>query len=145
MKHLPLFDEPVKPNGKTVVVSSCLCGITCRWHGKKSYKTRQIRDLEAAGTRVVPVCPELLGGLPCPRPPVRTIKGRVYETDPETRTEMGRERTAEFEAGAKAAVLIAISHGAQDAYLCCTSPSCSPTGIAGRQFMANGITVVPCW
>lgn len=145
MKHLPLFDEPVKPNGKTAVASACLCGVTCRWHGRKSYKTKVIRDLEAAGTRVIAICPEMLAGLGCPRPPVRTIKGQVYETDPETRTEIGRERTAEFEAGATAAVLIAIGAGAKEAYFCQTSPSCSPTGIAGRKFRDNGIDVKPCW
>lgn len=144
----PLFDyapELPTPNGKTVVASACLCGVRCRWHGRKSYKQKVIRELEASGTRVIAICPEMLGSLPCPRPPVRTIKGRVYETDAETRSEIGRERTAEFLAGAKAATLIAIGVGAKEAYLCRTSPSCAPSGTAGRQFRENNIAIIECW
>lgn len=130
---------------KTVIASACCCGITCRWHGRKTYKSPAIRDLEAAGVRVVPVCPEMLGGLPCPRPPVKSRRGRVFETDPETRTETGAERTAEFEAGAKAALAIANALGARQAYFCRMSPSCAPTGIAGRFLSANGIEIMPIW
>jgi uncharacterized protein YbbK (DUF523 family) len=128
---------------KTVVASACRCGETCLWHGKQSPKVPAIRHLEAAGVRVVPVCPEMLGGLPCPRPPVRSKRGRVFETDPETRTVCGRERTAEFRRGAEAAAGIALAYGAKEAYLQRSSPSCSPTGITGRLFASLGIKVVP--
>ena len=145
MRNLPLFDPPPKPTGLSVIASACLCGETCRWHGKRSYKTKAIRELEESGVRVVPVCPEMLGGLPCPRPPVKTKKGHVFETDLETRSTFGTERTAEFQAGAHAALLIAISCGAKRAYFCKNSPSCAPTGIAGRHLAANGIEIVPLW
>lgn len=130
---------------ETVVASACRCGERCLWDGTMPRKAATIRAIEAAGARVIPICPEMLGGLPCPRRPVRSRKGRVYETDPETRKHFGIERTAEFERGAEIAVNIARGHGARKAYLQRSSPSCAPTGIAGRAFTAAGIEVIPIW
>jgi uncharacterized protein YbbK (DUF523 family) len=130
---------------ETVVASACCCGVTCRWNGRKAYKTKLIRTLESEGIKVVPVCPEMLGGLPCPRPPVKTIKGHVFATDPETRTKVGEELTEAFERGAQEALRIAKEAGAKKAYFMKTSPSCAPGGIAGRLFQKNGIEVIPIW
>jgi uncharacterized protein YbbK (DUF523 family) len=130
---------------ETVVASACCCGITCRWNGRKTYKRKAIRELESAGVTVVPVCPEMLGGLPCPRPPVKTIRGRVFSTDGKTRTEVGEELTEAFERGARAALGIAIETGANKAYFMKTSPSCAPSGIAGKLFRRNGLEVIPIW
>jgi len=142
---LPLFDPPDMKPTRTVVASACRCGVRCLWTGAVRAKVRTIRKLEASGVRVVPVCPEMLGGLPCPRPPVKSKRGRVFETDPETRTGLGAERTAEFLRGAEIAVSVALGVGATEAYLQRFSPSCSPTGITGRALAAAGIKVVPIW
>ncbi|MGD0497516.1 MAG: DUF523 domain-containing protein [Bryobacteraceae bacterium] len=142
---LPLFDPPCQSPTRTVVASACRCGERCLWNGERRAKSTVIRRLEADGVRVVPVCPEMLGGLPCPRPPVKSKRGRVFETDPETRKTFGAERTEEFTRGAETAVSIALGMGATEAYLQRFSPSCSPTGIAGRAFAAAGIKVVPIW
>jgi uncharacterized protein YbbK (DUF523 family) len=130
---------------EAVVASACCCGITCRWNGLKTYKTKLIRTLESDGVKVVPVCPEMLGGLPCPRPPVKTIKGRVFATDSETRTAVGEELTEAFERGAQEALRIANEAGAQKAYFMKTSPSCASGGIAGKLFKQNGFQVIPIW
>jgi uncharacterized protein YbbK (DUF523 family) len=130
---------------ETVVASACCCGITCRWNGRKTYKAKVIRTLESEGIEVVPVCPEMLGGLPCPRPPVKSIKGRVFVTDPETRTEVGEDLTDVFECGAQEALRIAKETGAKKAYFMKMSPSCAPSGIAGRLFRQNRLEVIPIW
>jgi uncharacterized protein YbbK (DUF523 family) len=104
-----------------------------------------IRELESVGVTVVPICPEMLGGLHCPRPPVKTIEGRVFITDPDTRTEVGVELTEAFEHGAQEALRIANKAGAKKAYFMKTSPSCAPSGIAGRLFKKNGVEVIPIW
>jgi len=130
---------------KTVIASACLCGETCRWHGRSTGTSGPIRDLESRGIRVIPVCPEMLGGLPCPRRPVRTHRGRVWETDPVTRTAMGPERTAEFTVGAQVALDIARMYRARDAYLFRLSPSCAISGIAGRILAAGGLEIIPTW
>ena len=130
---------------KTVIASSCSCGLTCRWHGKKCYKTKAIKDLEAQGIRVIPVCPEMLGGLPCPRPPVKSIRGRVFQVDAETRSQISKEVSREFLKGAEESLAIAIKNGAKEAYMFKMSPSCAYGGITGKFLRANGIEVVPIW
>jgi uncharacterized protein YbbK (DUF523 family) len=130
---------------EAVVASACCCGITCRWNGRKTYKNKVIRTLESEGVTVIPVCPEMLGGLPCPRPPVKTIKGRVFATDPETRTEVGEELTEAFERGALEALRIANEAGAQKAYFMKTSPSCAPSGITGKLFKKQDFEIIPVW
>jgi len=98
----------------------------------------------AAGIRVLPVCPEVLGGLPVPRLPVRTVRGRVYETD-EDRVRLGRDLTDVFLRGAHRVLLRARRNHATDAYLFRLSPSCAPGGITGRYLRERGITVHPIW
>ena len=58
-----------------LVVSACLAGIPCRMDGKaKPIPT--IQKLVAEG-KAVPVCPEVLGGLPTPRIPSERRGARV--------------------------------------------------------------------
>jgi uncharacterized protein YbbK (DUF523 family) len=128
-----------------VIASACCCGFVCRWNGKKYPKSAAIKRLEADGIEVVPVCPEMLGGLPCPRPPVRRKKGRVYQTDPETKTFEGPDVLAEFTIGAQKTLELAQSEGITKAYLLWNSPSCAKTGITGRLLIAAGIEVIPIY
>lgn len=144
---IPL-DPSAKPPAKRlpVLVSACLVGVVCRWHGKKASPATLIRRYFAdhPEAEMVPVCPEMLGGLPTPRPPVKRVKGRVYETAPdkEDRASVtGRDVTAEFHAGAAAAVDIARERGATLALLARWSPSCDKGGIAGKALLAAGVKV----
>jgi uncharacterized protein YbbK (DUF523 family) len=132
------------PSGKTVVASACCLGERCRWHGRKAGTSSALRELLKQGIRVIPVCPEMLGGLPCPRPPVRQIKGRIYETD-EARQKIGRDLTEVFRKGARRALKIAQEAGAQEAYLFKLSPSCAVSGVAGKIFREAGMEVIPIW
>jgi uncharacterized protein YbbK (DUF523 family) len=131
-------------NHKVVVASSCLCGIRCRYHGKATSKVKTVRELEADGVVVIPVCPEMLGELPCPRPPVRTIKGRIFETD-NAKQKKGKELTETFLRGAYKALEIAQLNGAEEAYFFKLSPSCAVGGVAGKLFREHGIKVHPIW
>lgn len=93
----------------------------------------------------ITACPELLGGLPCPRPPVKKWHGRVYETcedKAERRHVTGADRTKEFELGAQRTLEICLRHGIRKAILCKWSPSCDQAGITGRLLREHGIEVV---
>ena len=61
-----------------VVVSACLLGENCKYSGGSN---RCERLLEALRTHpdieVIPVCPEVAGGLPTPRPPAEIVDGEV--------------------------------------------------------------------
>lgn len=69
--------------------------------------------------RLVPVCPEVAGGLPTPRPPAErsSVDGRV-------RTAAGTDVTDAYERGAAHAVRLAAAVGATGAVLKARSPSC---------------------
>jgi uncharacterized protein YbbK (DUF523 family) len=68
--------------------------------------------------RVVPVCPESMGGLATPRPAAqRTHDGSVVTVD-------GNDVTAAFQRGARATVELARVTGARAAVLKARSPSC---------------------
>ena len=67
---------------------------------------------------ILPVCPEVLGGLPTPRPPAeRQPDGRVV-------TREGVDVTAEYRAGAERVLELARAHGCTLAVLKERSPSC---------------------
>jgi len=130
-----------------VLVSACLLGEPCRWHGRPVSFSRIVHQflLDHPCVELIPVCPELLGGLPVPRPPVKRVGGRVFETceDKSRRREVtGPERTAEFVAGAEATLKIAKAWGCRRAILCRWSPSCDSGGITGRLLRANGLIVL---
>ena len=129
-----------------ILVSACLLGEPCRWHGRPVSLSRMVEQflLDHPCAELIPVCPELLGGLPVPRPPCKRIGQRVFETCEEKanrREVTGPERTAEFTAGAEAVLAIAQYWGCRRAILCRYSPSCDPKGITGRLLQENSIAV----
>ena len=88
-----------------VLVSACLLGHPCRWHGRAVPMSKYVLRYrqEHPGVEFVPVCPEQLGGLPTPRPAVKWVKGRIFQTCPEKERRhavTGKEVTAAFQAGA---------------------------------------------
>ena len=97
------------------VVSACLAGLPCRYDGRTNLKP-EVADLVASGL-AVPVCPEEMGGLPTPRIPSERRGNDVVAAD-------GRDVTAEFTAGAEAALYIAEEYGCSAAILKARSPSC---------------------
>jgi len=54
---------------RSILVSSCLLGEPVRYDGRSVPCGQEIIQRWLAEGRVVPVCPELAGGLPVPRPP----------------------------------------------------------------------------
>ena len=139
------------PNNRTnmenILVSACLLGEACRWHGKKQSVSAFVKRFVKNNPEVnlIPVCPEVLGGLPVPRPPVKRLKGKVYETCPEKENRKnvtGKELTDAFVRGAELTLDIARSNLCTKAILCSWSPSCGETGITTKLLQIEGIEVV---
>lgn len=99
---------------------------------------------------VAPVCPELLGGLPCPRTPAERRGRRVIARD-------GTDVTRAYAEGSARSVEIAREAGARLAILKANSPSCGSGriydgtftgrlvpghGTAAEALMQEGLTVV---
>lgn len=99
-----------------ILVSKCLTGVPCRMDGQNKL-VPEIRKLVEEG-KAIPVCPEVLGGLPTPRKPgERQADGRVVNCD-------GEDVTEAFQRGALKALCIARECGCTSAILKSKSPSC---------------------
>lgn len=109
-----------------LLVSACLLGVACNHEGEAA--KRSLRDQLEERYRVVPVCPEVLGGLPSPRPAAEIQPdGRVVNVD-------GADVTAAYRRGADAAVRTALASGATRAVLKARSPSCGPSQVYDGTF-----------
>ncbi len=98
-----------------VAVSACLLGHNCKYNGKNNLNEKV---LEFVGDKeVVPVCPELLGGLPCPRSCCEIVGNRILTAD-------GRDCTENFIRGAELALKTAMDNKAELVVLQSRSPSC---------------------
>lgn len=118
-----------------IVVSACLAGVECRYNGT-AFPCARIVELVATG-QAVAVCPEVLGGLPVPRPPAEIVGERIMTVD-------GNDVTAQYRAGARAALQIAMKTGCSKAILKARSPSCGSGRIhdgsfSGRMTTGDGV------
>lgn len=98
-----------------IAVSACLLGINYKYNGGNNYSEKLEELLEKH--EVIPICPEVLGGLPIPRDPSEIVKGEVL-------TNMGKSVDKEFKNGAKKALEIVKESGAELVILQSRSPSC---------------------
>lgn len=133
------------------LISACLLGVPCRWHGKKTNISKTIKSIlqealdKPLETKIIPICPEILGGLSTPRPPVKSVKGRLFETSPnkaERKSTTGAERTNEFLIGAQKTLEIASKEKPDLCIFCKFSPSCDKNGKAGKLLISNGFQVL---
>jgi uncharacterized protein YbbK (DUF523 family) len=107
------------------LVSACLLGLPCRYDGG-SCPVPALQRLAALG-RVVPICPEVAGGLLTPRPPAEIRGGDggdVLGRRARVVREDGTDVSAEFIAGARAALDLARRCEITQAVLKACSPSC---------------------
>ena len=133
-----------------ILVSHCFLGEPCRYDGA-SRLDRQVIELHRAGHNLIPVCPEVLGGLEVPRSPAE------IQSDGRVLTQDGQDVTAAYRSGAERAVAIARENGCTVAILKARSPSCgcgevydgtftgsvtSGWGVAARMLREAGIEVM---
>ena len=99
-----------------MLVSACLLGIACNHRGAASPSPATVRL--ADDHRLIPICPEVAGGLPTPRPAAE------LQPDGTVRTADGVDVTDHYLRGAAAAADLARAAGATEAVLKARSPSC---------------------
>ena len=100
---------------KSMLVSACLLGTPCRYDGK-SKPNKEVLALSEK-YNLIPVCPEVAGGLPTPRTPSEIVGERVVMRD-------GRDVTENYLRGAKYALSVARENACAAAILKARSPSC---------------------
>ncbi len=113
-----------------VIVSACLAGDNCKYNGGNNLNERLVESL--AAHEVVKVCPEVLGGLPTPRPSAEIVNGQVMNTE-------GKNITKEFSLGAQRAFEIVQKEKPDLIILQSRSPSCGIKQIYDGTFSGNKI------
>lgn len=98
-----------------ILVSACLLGVNCRYNGTGGELEQMSELMELA--ELVPVCPEILGGLPTPRPPAERQDGRVITCE-------GGDVTEAYARGTEESLRLAQLFGARIALMKERSPSC---------------------
>ena len=120
-----------------ILVSACLLGVDCKYSGGNNLNEKvldYIKDYE-----VIPVCPEIMGGLSTPRPPSERIGDKVLNNQ-------GIDVTNEYTKGANETLKLAKLFNVKKALLKAKSPSCGKGKIYDGTFNGvliegNGVTV----
>lgn len=98
-----------------LLVSACLLGIDCKYNGKNNKNDKVIELLKDYD--LIPVCPEIMGGLTTPRTPAEINGDEVITRD-------GKNVTKQYQKGAEETLKIAELYNCQRAILKEKSPSC---------------------
>ncbi len=120
---------------KNILISACLLGTACRYDGK-SKPLKEALDL-AEKYHLIPVCAEILGGLPTPRIPCEIVGDKVLNRN-------GEDKTEKYVKGANEVLKLAQIFGCDTAVLKERSPSCGSGEIydgsfAGKLCQGDGI------
>ncbi len=137
--------EDVQPPCEPVLISACLLGIPCRWHGRRPKRRDALIERLRRRFVVVPVCPEQLGGMPTPRTGEQLEGTGAEVLDKGLRIvapETGEDVTQFHVNGAQYTLEIAQVVGARRAYLKGGSPSCDREGVTGEVLKRAGIRVI---
>ena len=118
------------------MISHCLLGEPCRFDGR----SKPMNNIDSLREKynLIPVCPEVMGGLPTPRNASERLRDKVIDT-------AGNDVTEHFTKGAILCLEIAKANGVRMAILKANSPSCGSGKIydgtfSGNLVDGNGIT-----
>ena len=119
-----------------ILVSACLLGVDCKYSGGNNYNEKVLEYIK--DKEVIPVCPEILGGLSTPRPPSERIDSKVINNQ-------SIDVTKEYTKGAEQALLLTKLFNVKKALLKAKSPSCGKGKIydgtfSGVLIEGNGVT-----
>ncbi len=112
---------------QNVLISACLLGVDCKYNGSNNKLDDEIINLLKEKCNLIPVCPEIMGGMPTPRNPIEISDGKVFDYD-------GEEFTKEFEKGSDEVLKLAKLYDATIAILKENSPSCGSNYIYDGTF-----------
>ena len=102
---------------QNVLISACLLGVDCKYNGSNNKLDDEIIHSLKEKYNLIPVCPEIMGGMPTPRNPIEIKDGKVFDYD-------GEEFTKEFEKGSEEVLKLAKLYNSSIAILKENSPSC---------------------
>lgn len=115
-----------------ILISACLLGDKVKYSGSHNLTPPLLSLLERYPTKLIPICPEVMGGLTTPRPPAEKIGEKVM-------TIQGVDVSNAFNQGANLALKQALQHQIAFAILKEKSPSCGSQQIYNGSF--NGTLI----
>ena len=119
-----------------ILISACLLGHKVKYDGKcNNLYHKRLIELEQKGL-LIPVCPEMAGGLPTPRPPCEIVSQNPIKIT----TKDNIDYTNNFVSGARQALAIVKKHNIKVAILKESSPSCGSNTIYSGKFNKTKIT-----
>lgn len=98
-----------------IAVSSCLLGENCKYNGGNNKNEFLVKYLK--NHKIIPICPEVMGGLSIPRTPAEIVNGIVTDRD-------GNVVDYQFRLGAEIAYNKIIKEEVELVILQSRSPSC---------------------
>lgn len=113
------------------LISACLAGYNCTYKGKNKLKA-SIKKLVDSGA-AIPVCPEVMGGLPVPRENSEIVGGGgvdVLRKKARVISISGKDLTSHYLLGADLILRLAAQHKIKEAILKSKSPACG----SGRSY-----------
>jgi len=111
-----------------ILISACLLGQRVRYDAKQKKLHDPLIENWLEQQIILPVCPEVLGGLPTPRPAAEIqVNGTIQ-------TEQGDDVTVAFKAGAEKTLALAQQHQIEIVILTERSPSCGSSAIYDGNF-----------
>lgn len=113
---------------ENILVSACLLGLDCRYDGENNYN-ENIEKLKNK-YNLIPVCPEIFGGLSTPRPPSERLKEKIIN-------KTGNDVTIQYKKGAEETLKLAKLYNVKLAVLKERSPSCGKGKIYDGTFSHN--------
>lgn len=131
-----------------ILVSACLLGINCRYDGNSKF-IEELKTLKEKHN-LIPICPEIYGGMKTPRQPSEIIDNKVL-------SKTGENVTDYFTKGADETLKLAKFFDCQLAILKERSPSCGygkiydgsfsgilvdGNGLTADLLAKNGITII---
>ena len=114
-----------------IAVSACLLGENCKYSGGNNKNEAVLKFVE--GKEVIPVCPEVAGGLPTPRVPVELVNGMAINRD-------GINVDKEFRLGVERILNKLENEDVELVILQPRSPSCGTKQIYDGTFTGNLIS-----
>ena len=136
---------------ENVLISACLLGVACRYDGCRKPLPHFVIEKLKQEYSLIPICPEIMGGLPTPRIPAEVqLDRKVLRSD-------GADVTENYRKGAEEALRLAELFQCKLAILKEKSPSCGAgriydgsfsrtliggDGITAELLKKNGIRVI---
>lgn len=143
-----------------ILISACLLGEKVRYDGHDCLQIHPRLQRYMQEKKVIPICPEMAGGLPTPRPsseiePHGSAEA-ILRYEARVLTKNGADVSREYIQGAQKALELAQKYGIRCAILKARSPSCGSKqiydgthskklvngmGVTAQLLSQNGITV----